>query len=486
MTSLRTFVLQRLALIPITVYFMVTVIFIILRVLPGTNPIRAINPRLPLAQVEAISENLGLNKPIFEQYLDYLGKIINLDFGRSFNSNTIILEELLPRFAATIELTLVAILIGIPLGIFLGTYAGRWRETRRDHLLRIYSIAVFAIPIFLFGIYLQVIFGVLIRHEGAGWIAPNLRTSGGVSAAINETTGIYFIDALFFSGPGGWEVILLIIGIMLFITGLAVWVNKNRKNNEKSWIEPRNLTLAFLIYTIIVLFFINESTVLATLNLPLPGLIYLIIQVTLFFTGILMWPLSLTGLSKDSKSKIKRAWKYGLFIILLPSVFYFWDSFYVPAFRVTSSIEPVTGYRLFIDVFEHLLLPGLALGLLLSGVISRVVRTNMIVAMNEAYVDASRARGIRENRIVYNYALKNATIPAVPLFGLQFALLLAGAILTETTFSYQGLGLYLFTAINSTDFPQIQGAIIFLSFSVAIVSFFTDLLYASLDSRVRL
>ena len=113
-------------------------------------------------------------------------------------------------------------------------------------------------------------------------------------------------------------------------------------------------------------------------------------------------------------------------------------------------------------------------------------RIRGFVAMNEAYIDASRARGIAEKKIVYNYAQKNATIPAIPLFGTQFALLLAGALLTETTFSYRGLGFYLFQAIQAQDFPQIEAAIVFLTFSVAIVSFFTDLLYASLDPRVRL
>ena len=82
--------------------------------------------------------------------------------------------------------------------------------------------------------------------------------------------------------------------------------------------------------------------------------------------------------------------------------------------------------------------------------------------------------------------MKNATIPSIPIIGLQFAILLGGAILTETTFSYFGLGLYLYNAIVSKDYPQIQAAVILFSICVAIVSFISDIIYASIDKRVRL
>ena len=135
---------------------------------------------------------------------------------------------------------------------------------------------------------------------------------------------------------------------------------------------------------------------------------------------------------------------------------------------------------------RHLLLPGFALGMLISSIVSRVIRTNMIITMNESYIDSSRARGIPERKITYNYAMKNATVPTIPLLGLQFALLLSGAILTETTFSFPGLGYYLFQALQAKDFTEIQGALIFLSMNVAIISFITDLVYAFMDPRVRL
>ena len=138
-----------------------------------------------------------------------------------------------------------------------------------------------------------------------------------------------------------------------------------------------------------------------------------------------------------------------------------------------------------IDVILHLTLPSIALGMLIAGTISRLIRTNMIFQLEQDYIHFARSRGISENVVKYRYSLKNAVVPTVGMIGLQFALLLSGAILTETTFSIPGLGNYVYLSIVNRDFPAIQGAFVVLIIVVSVVSLFSDVLYAVLDPRIK-
>jgi peptide/nickel transport system permease protein len=139
----------------------------------------------------------------------------------------------------------------------------------------------------------------------------------------------------------------------------------------------------------------------------------------------------------------------------------------------------------FADVALHLLLPSLTLGIVLSGIFIRLTRANMLDTLKADYVLAARARGIPERRVVYGHALKNAFIPVLTMIGLQFAALLAGAILTETTFSWPGMGRLLVERIYLRDYPTIQGVIVVFAFFVSLVSLIVDLIYAVIDPRVR-
>jgi peptide/nickel transport system permease protein len=134
---------------------------------------------------------------------------------------------------------------------------------------------------------------------------------------------------------------------------------------------------------------------------------------------------------------------------------------------------------------QHLLLPSLTLGLYLSGVFTRLTRANMLGVLRQDFVTAARARGIPERVVVYRHALKNAFIPILTMLGLQFALLLAGAVLTETTFSWPGMGRFLTERIEYRDFPSIQGSVVFFALLVAGVSLLVDIVYAYLDPRIR-
>lgn len=138
-----------------------------------------------------------------------------------------------------------------------------------------------------------------------------------------------------------------------------------------------------------------------------------------------------------------------------------------------------------VSVLHHLVLPALTLGLILMGVFLRLSRINVIEALVEDYILAGRARGIDERVLVFRHALSNAMIPIVTLVGLQVSALLAGAVLTETTFSWPGMGLYLVERIGQRDYTAVQGTIIIFALSVAIISLLTDIIYAFIDPRVR-
>jgi len=140
----------------------------------------------------------------------------------------------------------------------------------------------------------------------------------------------------------------------------------------------------------------------------------------------------------------------------------------------------------FVDAVKHLILPATALGLVISGTFIRMTRTNMMETMRADFVTAARARGLKERTVIYSYALRNAILPIVTIMGLQFAILLSGAILTETEFNILGLGTYLVDRINFRDYTAVQGTVVFLALLISTVSLVVDVLYAYLDPRVRL
>ncbi|CAC5345549.1 MULTISPECIES: ABC transporter permease [Planktothrix] len=133
----------------------------------------------------------------------------------------------------------------------------------------------------------------------------------------------------------------------------------------------------------------------------------------------------------------------------------------------------------------YLCLPSLTLGLLLSGIFERIVRVNLKQTLKADYVEAARARGIPELRIVLAHALKNAMIPVITVLGLTFAALLGGAILTEVTFSWPGLANRLYEAISFRDYPTVQGIVVFFAAIVVAASILIDVLNACIDPRIR-
>ena len=137
------------------------------------------------------------------------------------------------------------------------------------------------------------------------------------------------------------------------------------------------------------------------------------------------------------------------------------------------------------DVLEHAILPAVALGLLTAGVFLRLVRTNVIGTLGTGYVEAARSRGVSESRLLRKHAYRPALIPIITVIGLQIALLLVGAVLTETTFEWKGLGFQLSQYLQARDFVAVQGIVALLAVIVAVTNFVVDVIAALIDPRVR-
>lgn len=140
---------------------------------------------------------------------------------------------------------------------------------------------------------------------------------------------------------------------------------------------------------------------------------------------------------------------------------------------------------LFFVSLHHLFLPSLSLGLVLSGIFERMMRVNLKAALKGDHVEAAKARGISPGRILWSHGIRNALIPVVTVFGLTFAALLGGAVITEVTFSWSGLANRLFIAIGGRDYPVVQGIVVFFAVIATIVSILIDILNALIDPRIR-
>ena len=142
-------------------------------------------------------------------------------------------------------------------------------------------------------------------------------------------------------------------------------------------------------------------------------------------------------------------------------------------------------FNQFFTALQYLILPSCTLGILLSGIFERIVRVNLKQTLRADYVEAARARGISERKILVSHALKNALIPVITVLGLTFASLLGGAILTEVTFSWPGLANKLYEAISLRDYPTVQGVLVFFAAIVVFASILIDILNAYVDPRIK-
>ncbi|NWF78572.1 MAG: ABC transporter permease [Chloroflexi bacterium] len=167
----------------------------------------------------------------------------------------------------------------------------------------------------------------------------------------------------------------------------------------------------------------------------------------------------------------------GLMAILIFSLHLGW----FPAAGMWS----ITGERNLLTLLHHLTMPALTLGIAAAAVTARITRSSMLDVIRQDYVRTARAKGLRERTVVLGHALQNALLPVLTVVGVQFGFLLGGAVLTETVFSWPGIGLALYNAISMRDFPVVQGGVLLVATAFVLVNLVVDLLYAVIDPRIH-
>lgn len=334
----RYLIIRALLIIP-TIFILVTVVFFLMR--STGDPITAsLGGKLPPAQLHQRIAEAGFDRPLFVQYVEYLGQLLRGDFGTTFSDHQPVTQVLLTYGAATLELAFYALIVAFIVGIPLGMVAGYFRDKGQDATLRIFAILCYATPVFFAGMVLKLVFSIWL-----GWlpVAGRASTSSELELqTLDNKTGIYLIDAFQTGDPA-------VIG----------------------------------------------------------------------------------------------------------------------------------------DVLTHAILPAITLGLLTAGIFLRLVRTNVIGTLSTDYVDAARSRGVSEYRLVRKHAYRPALIPIITVIGLQIALLLGGAVLTETTFEWKGLGFQLVHYVQARDFVAVQGMVVLLAVIVTLTNFVVDVIAALIDPRVR-
>ena len=142
--------------------------------------------------------------------------------------------------------------------------------------------------------------------------------------------------------------------------------------------------------------------------------------------------------------------------------------------------------QLFFNSVKHLILPAFTLATIPMAIIARMTRSSMLEVMSKDYIRTARAKGLSRGTVIFRHALKNAFLPIVTVIGLNFGLLLGGAVLTETIFSWPGLGRYVVDSLSARDYPAVQGCILFFAVIMVIVNLTVDIFYLYLDPRLRI
>ena len=156
----------------------------------------------------------------------------------------------------------------------------------------------------------------------------------------------------------------------------------------------------------------------------------------------------------------------------------------VTGFMVFDSI--ITGnFNALLSVLKHLILPALALGTIPMAIIARVTRSSMLEVLRQDFIRTERAKGLSERVVIYRHAARNAMVPVVTVIGLNFGLLLSGAILTETVFSWPGLGRLVVESVYERDYPLVVGCILIFAIVFVVVNLITDILYTYIDPRIK-
>ncbi|SDO12801.1 nickel ABC transporter permease [Halobacillus aidingensis] len=150
-------------------------------------------------------------------------------------------------------------------------------------------------------------------------------------------------------------------------------------------------------------------------------------------------------------------------------------------FSVNLQWLPASGY----DGIEYLILPSIALGMILSGILARLVRSSMLENLSQQYVSTARSKGLKEWVVIMRHTFRNALIPTITFLGIQFGSLLGGTVIIEQVFSWPGVGRMIIDAINQRDYPVIQGGVIMLAMIMVLVNLLVDISYSLIDPRIK-
>lgn len=333
---LKYIVRRLLGAIPV-LFGLSLILFAFIHLLPGDPAAAILGQHARPELVEALRHRLGLDQPLPVQYVTYLTQLAQGDLGNSFINNRPVLQEFVIRFPGTIELTLAALIFAVGVGIPLGRYAGRRPQSLGDATVTVLSLVGISIPVFVLGLTLGYIFGVVL-----GVLPATGRIDARLSLAIPYVTGFQLIDTLL-----------------------------------------------------------------------------------------------------------------------------------------------VGRFDAFIDAARHLILPAIALGSIPLAIITRITRASVLEVANEDYVRTARAKGLRESRVDDRHIMRNAWLPVITVIGLQVGGLLAGAVITETVFAWNGVGRWVVDAIQNHDYFVIQNSILIFAFIFVIVNLVVDIGYAYLNPRIR-
>lgn len=331
---IRYIVRRLLGAIPV-LFGLSIVLFAFVHLLPGDPCSAILGQHRTEAACARLRANLGLDEPLYVQYLAYLGGLLRGDLGASVINNKPFLDEFLVRFPGTIELTLGALVFAVGLGIPLGRLAARHAQGWLDGIVTAISLFGISIPVFVLGLVLVVIFGVAL-----GW----LPTQGRIDARLRfeSVTNFMLVDTL-----------------------------------------------------------------------------------------------------------------------------------------LAGRLD------LFVDAVRHLILPSIALGSIPLAIITRITRASVIEVSHEDYVRTARAKGLAERRVDERHIMRNAWLPVTTVIGLQVGGLLAGAVLTETVFVWNGVGRWVVDAIGNRDLTIVQSTILVFALIFLVVNLIVDIGYAFLNPRIR-